>query len=132
MSFLPALILLSLTATLGVYLALAFLKRWPRRPMLIGLHLLFGAGSLEGLVIALHAEVLAGSAPDAASSDGPNPLEITMLGLIGLALISGLVRAAVGSRTRAVAMATLALHAALATAGVAVALRWISRHFLAA
>ena len=129
---LPALILLSLTVAFGLYLGQAFLRRQPRRPMVIGLHLLFALGSLEGLVIALHADVEGGSIVDSVSSAGPDRTAITMLALIALALFTGLVRSAIGRSTRAVATTTLALHAGLAAAGFATALSWIAHHFMGA
>jgi hypothetical protein len=110
-----AVLLLSLAAALGLYLGLCYLKGGRNRPMLIGSHLLLGIGGAEALLLT-HRSV----ASDGAASGGSQAN--LALGLIAAAIFAGFLAPVIGRYSRSTGSLALATHAALAAAGVGLAL----------
>jgi hypothetical protein len=110
--------LLTIASGLGVWLGVNYLRRQRMRPGMIGGHFLVGAGSLEVMVMTMHGGPALVRVP-------PGVLGAVALGLTGLAMASGLLAGLIARRSRRTADLTLATHAALAMAGVAVFMAWI-------
>ncbi len=113
----PIVALLACGVGLGLFLGLRYLQGLPRRPVLIGAHLLLGAGTLEQIAVLLH------GLPDG------RVIEVQTLGrvalmLIAAALLFGLCAPLVSRQSRRGAEALLVGHAGLGVAGFAVLVAW--------
>ena len=120
MKALPVIVLLGAAALLGIYLGYQYLRRTRSRPVLIGLHLLLGAGGLEVLAVVLR------GAPDGTSVVAGR-LGNAGAGLVALALFSGLLAPMIGRRSRETMNVALATHVGVALVGCALVLVWILR-----
>lgn len=120
MRAIPAVLLLTGAVALGVLLGIEYLRRVRSRPVVIGLHLLLGAGSLEVMAMLLH------GTPDGAATPARKVLQATAA-LLAFALCSGLVAPMVGRRSRSTMNAALGVHATSAAAGFVLCLYWFVR-----
>ena len=117
MTMIPVLILVCATAAVGALLGVRYLRREARKPMLIGLHLLLGIGALEVVAYSLWG----------AQQDGGVPkLGAAAAGALAAAMFIGLLAPIVGRRSRQTMSVALAAHASVATAGLALAVIWVS------
>jgi len=114
----PVVVLLGAAVILGIFLGYQYLRRVRSRPVLIGVHLLLGAGGLEVLAVLLR------GAPDG-DTLAPGKLGKVAAGLVVLALFSGLLAPMLGRRSRETMNIALATHAAVALAGFTLVLVWI-------
>jgi hypothetical protein len=115
----PITLLLTCAVGLGLYLGYLYLKK-TRRPGLVGLHLLLGAGSVEGLVAVLH-----GSSEAAYRAATPALIAAC---LFGYSLFSGFTGPLFGQHSRRTGEAILISHATAGLAGFLLFLVWITRH----
>ena len=113
MSILPVVALLGITVILGLVMATRQFRGLRNKPVMIGAHVLLGAAAFEPLAVALQATP---GGPTAAGGYGM----ATML-LIGLALVSGLVRALIVKHKPAASLPLLALHATFAASALVLA-----------
>jgi hypothetical protein len=113
----PAVLLLTGAVVLGVLLGIEYLRRVRSKPLVIGLHLLLGAGSLEVMAMLLH------GTPDGAATPALKILQATAA-LMAFALCSGLVAPMIGRRSRSTMNAALGIHVAAAAAGFVLCLYW--------
>ena len=119
MKMIPVLVLFSGAVALGLYLGYEYLKRIPSRPVMIGIHLLLGAGGME-----LVAMLLAGTPDGEAAPTGR--LAHAAAALLLLALFTGLLAPMIGRRSRPTMNAALATHACAAGAGFVLLLAWFA------
>jgi hypothetical protein len=117
MIVIPDVILLTAATLLGLYLGWDYLRRGPRRPIMVGAHLLLGAAGLEIMVVLLR------------GTPSGQSLALGMIGALAisftaLALLSGLISGLYARRSRRVADITLATHAAVAAAGFGLFVAW--------
>jgi hypothetical protein len=113
MTLLPVIILLGITVMIGLFMGQRAWRGVPNNPVMIGFHVLLGAAAFEPLVVALQ-KIQVGSA--ATGSYGT----ATFL-LVGLTLISGVVRSLVIKQSPALRTPLLAVHATLAATALALA-----------
>jgi len=113
----PIYLLLGGAAALGVHLGYNRLTRRRSRPEVVGLHLLFGAASLEPLLITLHGGV-AGSGVKAPV------FGLLAAGFIAAALVTGLLGVVAGRTSRRASNLTLCVHAVLALSALAMTAAW--------
>lgn len=117
MTAIPVILLFLGTAAVGLYLGIGYLKGWPRRPALIGVHILFGIGGLEVMATLLWGP----------TADVPVP---TLGAAAAVAFVAtmfiGLLAPMVGRRSRQTMNVALSLHAAAALSGIGLLLIWIS------
>jgi hypothetical protein len=116
----PIVILVVATASLGVYLGLRYLRHERNKPIVIGLHILLGAMTLEPMVIAMRGGL------------GGVPVQPSMFGVLGacglaLALFSGVTAVMIGRRSRQTANVALTCHAAVAASAVLLIGAWALR-----
>jgi hypothetical protein len=90
------------------------------KPVLIGLHLLLGAGSLEVMAMLLH------GTPNGAAIPAGRILQATAA-LLAFALCSGLVASMIGRHSRSTMNAALTIHVAASAAGFVLCLYWFVR-----
>ncbi len=119
MTLSPALVLLTLAVALGSYLGLLYLRD-VRRPYLIGIHLLLGAGGLEASLLGLH-----GAASDSPLRTGS--LGTLALGFLAATLILGLTAPLFGRNSPRTAEVLLATHVTFGITGFALFLAWVSK-----
>lgn len=119
MKALPLLLLLGGAAVLGVILGVQYLRRVRSQPVVIGLHLLLGAGSMEVLAMLLR------GAPDGTTWSGTGMVKIAA-GLVAMAMVSGLVAPMIGRGSRRTMNVALATHVSIAVAGIALLLAWLA------
>lgn len=117
MTMIPVLILICATAALGVLLGIRYIRREARKPMLIGLHLLLGIGALE---------IVAYSLWGAQQEGGVPRVGVAAAGALAGAMFIGLLAPILGRRSRQTMNIALTAHASVATAGLALAVIWIS------
>jgi hypothetical protein len=117
MIVIPDVILLGASAILGLYLGWAYLRRLPRRPVLVGSHLLLGAAGLEIMVVLLRGT-------PSGQSLALGVVGALAISLTALALLSGLIAGLIARRSRRTADVTLATHAAVAVAGFGLFVAW--------
>ena len=117
MPALPAVLLLTGAVVLGLLLGRDYLRRVRSKPALIGFHLLLGAGGLEVTVMLLR------GSPGGASLPAGLLLKGTA-GLLGFALLSGLVAPMIGRRSRGTMNVALAVHVTAAASGFLLCLAW--------
>jgi hypothetical protein len=108
----PVTIILAGTVALGVVLGMNYLRD-VRKPVLIGFHLLLGAGGLEQLLIALQ-------------GTPAWSLGVFAAGFLVLTLALGLVGGLIGRRSRRASLIMVGTHAAAGLTGVGLFLGWIS------
>ncbi len=118
MTAMPVLWLLVAAVTLGVTLLVFYIKGI-RKPVVIGVHLLFALGALEQLVILLH------GAP-VGSVIVAGPRGNLAAGLIAAAAFSGLVGGVIAKNGRQTANIAVATHATLGAAGFLMFLAWMA------
>ena len=112
---LPVGLLLTAAVSLGLTLGWFYLHN-VRKPMLIGLHLLLGAGALESLAVLLHSS-------HAADAPGVSP-GIVAASLVAWSLFSGLIRPLFAEARPKQGNALLVTHAAAGLTGFFVFLFW--------
>jgi hypothetical protein len=115
----PALLLITVAVTIGVYLGLLYLRGVRPVKIVLGAHILLGMGGLEQLAILIRgtpsgANLNVGSFGTAAA------------GLFALALLSGFIAPLLGQRSRRKGEFMLATHALTGAAGFVLFLIWIS------
>jgi hypothetical protein len=113
----PALVLLSAAVCLGVIMGIQYLRHVRSKPVMIGIHLLLGAGGLEVLAMMLR------GAPDGSTIHGRS-VAVAAAGLLALALMAGIAAPMIGRRSRRTMSVALATHAGIAAAGFLVLLAW--------
>jgi hypothetical protein len=116
----PVLVLLSVAVALGVLLGIQCLRRERSRPVMIGVHLLFGAGGLEAFAMVLHGTPNGGSTP-------AGGLGTAAAGLLAVAMMAGIAAPMIGRRSRRTMSVALATHACIAGVGFALLIVWMSR-----
>ncbi|HUN90511.1 MAG TPA: hypothetical protein VMU33_00530 [Burkholderiaceae bacterium] len=118
MKILPIVLLLSAAAILGILLGIQYLRRQRLPPVLIGLHLILGAGGLELLAVLLR------GAPDGVvlsiGSAGR-----TAAGLLAAAMFTGLVAPLIGRGSRTTMNVALLAHVGVAVVGIGVLFAWV-------
>lgn len=119
MMALPAGLFLAAAAALGSFLGILYLRGLRRKPVLIGTHLLLGAAGLEQMAMMLR------GAPDGTILQA-GTLGNLAAGLIAAAMFSGLTAALLPARSRSVFNVTLATHASVGFAGLALFVAWAS------
>lgn len=117
MKAIPVIILLSVTVAFGVFMAIQYLKRQPLQPIMIGLHFLCGAASLEILAMLLR------GAPDGTLLSPGGMIKLGG-GLVVLAMLSGILVPMLGRDSRRTMNTTLAVHAACGALGFALLVIW--------
>ncbi|MFZ1109480.1 MAG: hypothetical protein WAN43_14205 [Rhodomicrobium sp.] len=115
----PALLMITVAVTIGVYLGLLYLRRVRPRKILLGAHILLGMGGLEQVAILIRGApsgviLKAGSFGTAAA------------GLFALAMLSGFSAPLLGQRSRRNGEFMLATHAFVGIAGFVLLLFWVS------
>ena len=116
------LILLPLgTMALG-FILLARRWRGKRKPILVGLHLLLGLGTLEMVVILLKGWPIGEAIPAGAFGN-------ISAGLLALAAFFGLLTPVFGSGSQFKANAMLLAHGSAGLAGVLLCIAWMSKSF---
>jgi hypothetical protein len=116
----PAVILLSGAVVLGVLLGIEYLRRVRSKPMVIGVHLLLGAGGLEVIAMLLRGTPDGGVMPAGAIGQAA-------AGLLAFAMCSGLVAPLIGRRSRATMNVALVTHVTASAAGFVLCLWWFAR-----
>jgi hypothetical protein len=116
----PTVVLLSVAVGLGVFLGIKYLRRERSRPVMIGVHLLFGAGGLETFAMLLHQTPNGTAMP--AGSLGP-----AAAGLLAVGMMAGIAAPMIGRRSRRTMSVALATHAGMAGAGFALLIAWMTR-----
>ena len=117
MTAIPALLLLAAAVVLGIVLGVQYLQRRRSPPVLIGFHLLLGAGGLEVLAMLLH------GTPDRRILPAGGLITIAAA-LVLAAMITGLLAPMVGRQSRRTMNVALALHVGVAAAGFVLLLVW--------
>lgn len=107
----PPVALVSVTAALGAYMGMRYLRGFRNPPLLIGTHLLLGLGAVETLLYAQHV--------DSAALPQPGSRGITVLFVLAAALMIGLLTPIVFRKSARAGNVALAAHAATASVGVA-------------
>jgi hypothetical protein len=120
MKALPIALILTASVGLGLYLGWLYL-RGVRKPVLNGIHILLGAGALEGLAVLLH------GAPNGAAF-GARPLGVGALSLFAYAMFSGLIGPIFGRQSRRSGEAVLVTHVSAGLIGFVVFLWWVARN----
>jgi hypothetical protein len=118
MTTIPVLLLLGASAALGLYLGLLYL-RGVRKPVLIGTHLLLGAGGLEQLVMVMRG-VPNGDTLRAGT------FGTVAAGLLVAAMATGLAAPLLAGRSRRGGEAVLVAHICAGLAGFVIFVSWIS------
>lgn len=120
MRAIPIVVLLSVAVGLGLLLGFQYLKRERSKPVVIGMHFLFGAASLEILAMLLR------GAPDG-TTVVPGSLGKLAAGLVALALFSGVRAPMIGRHSRGTMNVALGVHASVAAVGFVLILVWVGR-----
>lgn len=115
MTIIPILILICATAALGVALGVRYLRDAPRKPLLVGLHVLLGLGALEIAAYGLWSARQAGEA---------SQLGVAAAGALAAAAFIGLLAPILGRRSRGTMTVALIAHAGVATIGLGFAVAW--------
>jgi hypothetical protein len=119
MTTLPIVAILTAAVSLGGY-NLFLRQRGIRKPVLIGVHLLFGLGALEVLIYFLK-DANGGEGQPAGSFGN------VAAAFLALAAFSGLLAPILGRRSRLTSNVLMATHASCGIAGFLTALAWVSR-----
>ena len=120
MQALPIALILTASMCLGLYLGWLYL-RGVRKPVLNGIHILLGAGALEGLAVLLH------GAPNGAVFVA-HSLGVGALGLFAYAMFSCLLGPIFGRQSRRTGEAVLVTHVSAGLVGFLVFLWWVARN----
>lgn len=120
MTWLPVLLLLTCGVGLGITMATRNWRGPPRKPVLIGLHILFGAGALEELVVSLH------GTESVAALSSANGGSLTAL-LIAATLFIGFSVPLISRRAPQAARRVLVLHAATGLTAFAALIVWLAK-----
>lgn len=123
MTWLPVLLLMGGGVGIGITMATRLLRGLARRPMLIGLHILCGAGALEELVVTLHGTESVTALPTA------NGGSLTALMLAGTLFI-GFSVPLISRRAPGAARRVLVVHAVAGLATLGTLLVWLGRQGL--
>lgn len=118
MAVIPLILLFGITAALGVYMGIRYLRGIRNKPMLIGIHLLLGAAGLEVMALLLR------GAPDGTVLPSTTP-GLVSAGLIAAALLTGFAVPILAKPMPKSITPTLALHAGIGTAGVLLLFYWV-------
>jgi hypothetical protein len=116
----PVLILLSVAVVLGIVLGLQYLQRERSPPVLIGFHLLLGAGGLEMLAMLLH------GTPDRRILPA-GALLTAAAAMVMAAMFSGLIAPMVGRQSRRTMNVALLIHTLVGLTGFVLLLAWAAR-----
>jgi len=114
----PVVVLFGAAVCLGLILGLQYLRGVRSKPVMIGMHLLLGAGGLEVMVMTLS------GAPDGTVM-WTGTLGRTAAGFLAAALFIGLLTPMVGRRSRQTMNVALATHATIASVGFVLLLAWV-------
>jgi hypothetical protein len=114
----PPILFLTAAAGSGLVLGWLYLRR-KRKPVLIGLHLLLGAGGLETMIILLRGPPNGDASPTGAFGSVAS-------GLLALAMFSGLTAPLFGKQSRKTANILVATHAGVGIAGFVFFVAWVS------
>ena len=115
----PPLLLLTAAVALGVILGVQYLQRKRSPPVLIGFHLLLGAGGLEVLAMLLH------GTPDRRMVPSGGLVTIAA-GLVFAAMVSGLLAPMIGRQSRRAMNIALVAHVGVALAGFVALVVWVA------
>jgi hypothetical protein len=116
----PALLLITVAVTIGLYLGLLYLRGVRPRRILLGAHILLGMGGLEQLAIFIRGSTPSGATVNVGSF-GTAAAE-----LFALAMLSGFIAPLLGQHSRRNGEYMLAAHAFTGAAGFVLFLIWIS------
>jgi len=106
----PPVMLLGTAVGLGIFLGVEYLRRVRSNPVMIGLHLLLGAGGLELVAMRLR------GTPEGVVTPAGHLGSVAAL-LLVLAMFTGLIAPMIGRRSRGTMNLALAVHASIAFAG---------------
>ncbi len=115
---LPPLLLLGASAALGLWLGIRYLRREPRKPVHVGVHILLGVVGLEGMAM-----LLRGTPDGTILPAGPvgNAAGLLLI----LTVMSGFATPMIARRTpRNTGTLALATHAGLGAAGIGLFFFW--------
>jgi hypothetical protein len=118
MTLWPVVLIYGTTALIGAYLGFQYLMGVRNRPTLIGIHLLLGAMGMEVVLMLLR------GAPDGTAA-APGGLGTTVALLFGGSLLTGLMVPLLARPMPRIVGPGLALHASVATAGIAAMAWWV-------
>jgi len=121
MSIIPFILLPLGTMALG-FILLGLLWRGNRKPVLVGLHILLGLGTLEMVVIMLKGWPIGEAIPAGEFGN-------ISAGLLTLAAFFGLLTPVFGNRSRLKTNAMLLAHGSAGLAGVLLCIVWMSKSF---
>jgi len=116
----PIVVLMGAAVALGVLLGVEYLRRVRSKPVIIGIHLLLGAGGLEVFAVLLR------GTPDGEVM-APGLVGNAAAGLMFLAMFTGLIAPMVGRKSRRTMNVALATHASVASLGFLLLLAWVIR-----
>lgn len=119
MNAIPAALLLTAAAALGVYLGVLYLRR-VRRPALIGVHLLLGAASMQVTLMMLRGMPNGESAP-------ATTIGLAAAACLAAAMFSGLLAPLIGRGSRQAANIAVLSHATAGLGGFLLFMTWILR-----
>jgi hypothetical protein len=115
----PAIVLLSASVALGLFLGLQYLRRVRSKPALIAVHLMLGGAGLEGMAVLLR------GTPDGTVIPAGFLGNMAAL-LLATAMISGLATPMIGKRSpRKVGSIALATHVGFGAGGFVLFLAWV-------
>ena len=114
----PVILLLAAAVAMGLVNGRLYLQD-RRKPVLIGIHFLLAASSLEGFAVLLH------GTPNSAAPLG-GKLVLTSAGLVALALLAAVAASLLRRRQSQTAKVLLAAHATAGLSGLILLLAWIS------
>ncbi len=119
MQLIPAVVLLSASVTLGLFLGLQFLRPLRSKQVLIAVHLMLGGAGLEGMVMLLR------GTPDGTFLPAGVLANAAAL-LLAMAMITGLATPMIAKRSpRKIGSIALATHAGVAAWGFVLFLAWV-------
>ena len=115
----PAIVLLSSSVALGLFLGVRYLRRARNKPALIAVHLMLGGAGLEGMAMLLR------GTPDGTAIPA-GWLGNTAALLLATAMVSGLATPMIGKRSpRKVGSIALATHVGFGAGGFFLFLAWV-------
>jgi hypothetical protein len=121
----PAIVMLSASVALGLYLGFQYLRRVRSKPALIAIHLMLGAAGLEGAAMLLR------GTPDGTIMPAGALVNTAAL-LLATAMISGFATPIIAKRSpRRVCSITLATHVGFGATGFVLFLVWVFQGYAA-
>jgi hypothetical protein len=114
----PVILLLAAAVAMGLVNGQLYLRD-RRKPVLIGIHFLLAAGSLEAFAVLLH------GTQDGAAPPGARLVTVAA-GLVAVALLAAVTASLLGRRRSQTAKILLAAHATAGLSGLVLLLAWIS------